>query len=353
MTRKSVVVSIAIWLAAGVALASWYDDYDAGLNAIRKGQWQAAISSMTAAIKAKPQESDKARTYGTQFINYHPYYYRGVAYLNTGQYDKAVADLEQATGIGEENVGPIEQLMSRAKAKLAQASTPEPQPAQPQPAAQPQPKIPVPAPQPTGPTISPAMRQQATEAINEADQARTRAQGRNAGSAPVFTQALQQLGDARQKSATAKSDDDLNAAIAAANNAKMFFDSAQGPTSVATSQPTKTVPQPPTKAVAATNATIAPTAQRVRTALEAYFRGDFQEAAVSFSKLSQELPKNGWIYAFLGASQYSIYAFEADDAYKAQAIESFKKAKQLRFHDELPPKYFSKRIRKAFREISG
>src|SRR6185436_9728354 len=116
MMRRLAVGTIALALSAGVALASWYDDYDAGLDAIRKGQWQAAITSMTAAIKAKPQESDKARTYGTQFINYHPYYYRGVAYLNTGQYEKAVSDLEAATGIGEENVGPIEQLVQRAKA---------------------------------------------------------------------------------------------------------------------------------------------------------------------------------------------------------------------------------------------
>jgi tetratricopeptide (TPR) repeat protein len=352
MMRKLVVISIAVMLSATAALASWYDDYDAGLAAIRKGNWQAAIKSMTDAIKAKPQESDKARTYGTQFINYHPYYYRGVAYLNTGQYDKAIADLEQATGIGEENVGPIEQLMQRAKSKLAQASTPEPQP---QPAApQPQPKpAPVPVPvQPAAPTINPALRQSAANAVTEADQARTKAASRPGASAsPNFSQGMTQLVDARNKAATAKSDDDLNAAIAAAGNAKMFFDSAAG-TAVATA-PTPT-PQPPTKITQATNLTVGSLAERVHRALEAYFAGDFETASARFQILSSDMPKNGWIYAFLGASQYSMYAFERDENYKAKAMQSFKKAKQLRFKDgELPTKYFSKRIRKAFREAEG
>jgi tetratricopeptide (TPR) repeat protein len=351
MMRKFVVVSIAVMMSATAALASWYDDYDAGLAAARKGNWQAVVQSMSAAIKVKPKEGNKERTYGTQFYNYHPYYYRGVAYLNLGQYDKAIADLEAAEGIGEENLGPIEQLIQRAKGKLAQANTPEPQPPAPQPAApQPKPVVPVPAPQPAAPTINPALRQSATNAVNEADQARTKAQSRPGGSAsPNFSQGITQLGDARTKVSTAKSDDDLNAAIAAAGNAKMFFDSAGG-TAVATA-PT---PQPITKATAATNATVATLAQRVHQALEAYFAGDFETAEARFRLLSTDMPRNGWIYAFLGASQYSMYAFEADENYKTKAIQSFKKAKELHFKDgNLPPKYFSKRIRKAFQLAAG
>jgi hypothetical protein len=63
------------------------------------------------------------------------------------------------------------------------------------------------------------------------------------------------------------------------------------------------------------------------------------------------MPNNGWIYAFLGASQYSLYAFEADENYKKEALNSFRKAKQLRrWNDGLPQKYFSRRIRDAFRD---
>ena len=354
MTRKLAVALLAVWLAAGVAAAAeWYDNYDEGIAAVRKGQWQTVVQKMSAAIGAKSQENDKLRTYGTQFYNYHPYYYRAVAYLNLGQYEKAITDLQQTSGPGEENLGSIDTLMQRAKTKLAQASAPEPQPAapQPQPAApQPQPRV-VPAPQPAAPAISPAMRQQATAAINEADQARTKAQSRNAGSSPAFTQAMNQFADARTKAATPKSDDDLSAAIASANNAKMFFDSATGPTAVATTRPKL---QPPTKVTSATNLTMRPTNERVRTALETYFRGDFGAAEQAFSQLTRELPSNGWIYAFLGASQYSLYAFELDDNYKTKAMESFKKAKQLHFRNgDLPSRYFSRRIRKVFKDATG
>src|ERR1041385_806426 len=82
-----------VFFAASAAFASWYDDYDAGLDAVRKGQWQTVIAKMTAAISGNAKENDKARTYGAIFINYHPYYYRAVAHLNLGHYEQAVADL--------------------------------------------------------------------------------------------------------------------------------------------------------------------------------------------------------------------------------------------------------------------
>ena len=87
----------------------------------------------------------------------------------------------------------------------------------------------------------------------------------------------------------------------------------------------------------------------MRVALEAYFRGDFDDASRGFQRLSQDLPKNGWIWAFLGASQYSQYAFEADESFRAAAIDSFRKAKRLRsWKNGLPERYFSKRIRRVF-----
>ena len=112
--RRLSIALLLVFTATG-AFASWYDDYDAGINAANKGQWSTVIQKMSAAIKGSPKENDKARTYGAIFISYHPYYYRAVAYLNTGKYEQAVADLEQASGPGEENLGSIETLMSRAK----------------------------------------------------------------------------------------------------------------------------------------------------------------------------------------------------------------------------------------------
>ncbi|HEV7427668.1 MAG TPA: tetratricopeptide repeat protein [Thermoanaerobaculia bacterium] len=351
-SARSVTIGLAVFLAASAAFASWYDDYDDGLKAARNGQWSVVIQKMTAAIKSNRTENDKAREYGTIFINYHPYYYRGIAYLNTGKYEQAVADLEQATGPGEENLGSIETLMSRAKGKLAQASTPPaPEPQQPQPVA-PQPRIvptPVPVPvQPSAPVINPALRQQAAAEINTARTRIAAAMQRKAGNTPQYSQATQALTDAMTRSGNARTDDDLRAAIASAQNAAMVADLAPAPGAP--------IPAPvpvPTRPTQASAVVLADSTKRVRDALESYFSGEFEDATKKFRTLAQDLPNNGYIWAFLGASQYSQYAFEADDRYKDEAMQSFRKAKSLhKWNGGLPPKYFSRRIRKVFDSAS-
>ncbi|HXH38341.1 MAG TPA: hypothetical protein VNN08_06915 [Thermoanaerobaculia bacterium] len=350
-STRTFTIGFALLLAASTALASWYDDYDAGLNAARSGQWGVVIQKMSAAIKGNSKENDKARTYGAIFISYHPYYYRAVAYLNTGKYEQAVSDLEQSNGIGEENLGSIETLMSRAKSKLAQASAPQPEPQpQPQPVTPtPRPPVPVPMPvQPSAPLIDPALRQQAVAAINRAETRIAAAQQRKAGNTPQYAQATQALADALTRSANPRTNDDLNAAIASAGNAATIADLAPAPGAP--------IPPPtsiPTRPTAASNLVLADASHRVRDALESYFRGDFEEASTKFRTLSRDMPTNGWIWAFLGASQYSQYAFEADDSYKREAMESFRKAKNSRrWNGGLPEKYFSKRIRKVFDNAS-
>jgi tetratricopeptide (TPR) repeat protein len=350
MRTRTCTIALALLLAATAALASWYDDYDAGVNAAKNGQWAVVIQKMSAAIKSNGKENDKARTYGAIFISYHPYYYRAVAYLNTGKYEQAVADLEQSSGAGEENLGSIETLMARAKTKLAQSSTPqpEPQPPAPTPRVVPVP-VPVPVPvQPAAPTIDPALRQQAAAAINQAKVRIAAAQQRKAGNTPQYAQATQALTDALTRSGNPRSNDDLNAAISSANNAATIADLAPAPG--APIPPPTAIPTRPTQA---STLVLADASKRVRDALESYFRGDFDEASTKFRSLSQEMPKNGWIWAFLGASQYSQYAFEADDNYKNAAMESFRKAKNLhKWNGGLPQRYFSKRIRKVFDSAS-
>ncbi|HUJ12668.1 MAG TPA: hypothetical protein VL284_02675 [Thermoanaerobaculia bacterium] len=348
--KRRALIAIGLLFAATAAVASWYDDYDAGIDAVRKGQWPTVIQKMTAAISGNGKETNNARTYGNIFINYHPFYYRGLAYLRTGQYQKAVSDFEQTSGPGELDRGSIDELMQEAKSRLAAASTPEPQPVQPQPR-------PVPV-QPAGPVIDAALRQQVTSAIGAANQSLAGARGRNAAATSEYGKAVNALADANQKAATAKSNEDLQAALAEANNAKLFADSAVAPAPVPQAQPQPAIvqqPRPPlSKPTTATGAVLGDTARRVRSALVSYFDGDFDEAATQFQRLTEEMPTNGWIWAFLGASQYSQYAFEADDTYRDAALKSFRKAKQYRKwpKDGLPQKYFSKRIRNAFAEAS-
>ena len=104
--KRQLFLGIALLLIADAALASWYDDYNDGIAAVRKGSWPTVIQKMTAAISGNPKENNNARTYGNIFINYHPYYYRGLAYLRTGQYEKAIKDFEETSGPGEIRLPP-------------------------------------------------------------------------------------------------------------------------------------------------------------------------------------------------------------------------------------------------------
>jgi len=352
MKRTPIVIAAALCLAlsAGVALASWYDDYDAGVDAARKGQWQVVVQKMTAAINGNGKEADRTRTYGAIFINYHPYYYRAVANLNLGKYQQAISDLEKTSGPGEENLGSIDELMRRAKAKQAEATAPvEPPPSKPPVTT----TVSTPV-QPVGPTIDNALRTRARAAL---DQARTHveaAQQRKATASPQYQNALNAYTEANTRLATAKSNDDLNAVVAAADNITLLADSAQAP-SVPTVVPPISIPtRPVTRPDSAAGDALAATRNRLRHALQSYFSGDFGEAAQQFETLTRDLPTNGWIWAFLGASQYSQYAFEGEDSYKASAIDSFRKAKTFgKWRDGLPQKYFSRKIRKAFKETTG
>ncbi len=345
MTRVRLLsIALILLCVPVVAFASWYDDYDAGVNAARKGDWNGVVSKMSSAIKGKGSENNHERTYGAIFINYHPYYYRGVAYLNLGKYEQAISDFEKTSGPGEVDLGGIDTLMQRAKSKLESSQTPvEPSPTPVQP--RPTPPTPTPTPVPTAPAMDPALRSRVQAALDNANAHLKSAQQRKATASPQYTQAMNAVMSANSGLASAKTNDDLNNVMATAQNAVLLADSAPAPGAPPAPVPTLV----PTKPVQATDLALGPTKERLRKALEKYFSGEFEEATRGFASLSKDLPNNGWIWAFLGASQYSQYAFEADDTYKAAAMVSFKKAKQLgRFNGGLPQKYFSKRIRKAF-----
>jgi tetratricopeptide (TPR) repeat protein len=347
MTRALTLAAVLFTLVfASAAHASWYDDYDAGVAAARAGNWQTVIARMSAAIKGNPSENNKARTYGAIFINYHPYYYRGVACLNSGRYEQAIADLERTSGAGPENLGSIGELLDRAKKQLAASSAPEPEPVKPEPVPV-RPVVTPPAPvQPAAPQIDPGLRQRASAALAATKQKLQQAQQRKASGSAQYTQAVSLFTDASTRSTSVKSNDDLNAIIAMAENAGDLAELAMPP-----NVPAPTAAPVPTRPVIAADTVLSDTKQQLRRALEDYFNGEFDHASRQFSDLSRKLPTNGWIWAFLGASQYSQYAFEADESYRAAARRSFRKAKQLRtWKGGLPDKYFSKRIRRAFNE---
>lgn len=346
MTRiRTFALALFTLALAATAQASWYDDYEAGVTAARAGNWSTVVTKMTAAIKGQPNENNKARTYGAIFINYHPYYYRGVGYLNTGKYELAIADLERTQGPGEVDLGPIGSHIERAKRQLAVATAPAPEPVRQEPV---RPVVTPPA--PVVPQIDPALRQRASAALNAAKGKIQQAQSRRASASPQYTQALTIYSDATSRIANAKSNDELNAIMALADNAGDLADLAIAP---AAPVPAPAIAQTPTKPITATQTVLSDYEPQLRRALDDYFSGEFGRASRQFEDLSAKLPSNGWIWAFLGASQYSQYAFEADDRYRQQALRSFRKAKALKKWGKagLPDKYFSRRIRRAFENV--
>jgi tetratricopeptide (TPR) repeat protein len=348
-------IAVLLLAVAGVAQASWYDDYDAGLAAARAGNWSVVAQKMSAAIKGNGSESNKARTYGAIFINYHPYYYRGVANLNLGKYEQAISDLEKTSGPGPENLGSIESHLERAKRQLQTTNTPDPDPTPAPPTRVPPPTATAP-PVVQTPQVDPALRQRASAALSGAKQKLTAAQQRRATASPQYTNAVNMFTEASTRQSAARTNDDFNTVITMADNAGDLADLAAAP-AVATAPPPSLTPSTTPvipKSTAATDAVLDDYRRQLRRALENYFAGDFEEASRDFESLSRKLPGNGWIWAFLGASQYSQYAFEADESYRRSALRSFQKAKQLRsWRGGLPEKYFSRRIRNAFRDTAG
>jgi tetratricopeptide (TPR) repeat protein len=356
MTRPIFAAAVLTLVFATAAQASWYDDYDAGLAAIKSGNWNVAVQKMSAAIKGNPKEGTRVRTYGTIMISYHPYYYRGAAYLNSGRYEEAIADFERTSGQASD-LGSLDALMGRAKKALAAANEPEPAPVQTRPEpVRPAPVVTQPAPAQTAPVvpqIDPGLRQRAGSALAAAKQKIQQAQQRRASTSPQYAQAMSIYTDATTRNASARNNDDLNSVITMAGNAGDLADLAAAPAAaapapvIATTTPSPLVPKP----TAAARNVMDEYSDELRGALELYFAGEFEEAAERFQDLTTKMPNNGWIHAFLGASQYSRYAFEADESYRKAAMDAFRKAKQLRsWKDGLPSRYFSKRIRQAFSE---
>ena len=341
-------IAVLCLAVAGSASASWYDDYDAGVKAARAGNWNVVVDKMTKAIAGSGNESNKARTYGAIFINYHPYYYRGVALSNLGQYQQAINDFEKTAGPGEFDMGSLDTLIKDAKRKLDESNTPTP---------------------PPPPVMDPALRRRAEGAVASARNRVDAAVQRRATGAPQYASAIRELEDANRSLVSARSNEDLQAVIASAEKASDLANGAQPPPP----PPPVPVPAPvgggggtPPVPVGGGGSTGGSTggggrisgagdealkAARVKLnrALVKYFNGDFDLAIPDFRDLTVEMPRNGWIWAFLGASEYSVYAFEADPSFRVRALESFRQARNYGFKNP-PARYFSKKIIRAFND---
>ncbi len=97
--RSAICVTLLL-IVPSVVSAQWYDSYERGIDAVKAQQWENVVRQMSDAITDKDEEKANAKTYGLRFIDYFPYVYRGMAYYELGQYQKALDDLQRSQQIG-------------------------------------------------------------------------------------------------------------------------------------------------------------------------------------------------------------------------------------------------------------
>lgn len=123
--RTSFFAVLAI-LAASSVFAEWYKDYEAGVDMVKKGQCDAAIPRLQAAVSQKPDEGSSIKFYGMKFADYFPHYYLGLCYFNTKDYTAALREFDQSERYGAIRKKPdlaakITNLRSLAQAQITVA----------------------------------------------------------------------------------------------------------------------------------------------------------------------------------------------------------------------------------------
>ena len=95
-----ILAVLAISLATPAFADLWYEHYKKGEDALNQRNWKEAIDQFTQAVEKKRDPGMQVRTYGMNFINYHPYLKLGIAYFNLGQIDAALQAFDTEEGFG-------------------------------------------------------------------------------------------------------------------------------------------------------------------------------------------------------------------------------------------------------------
>lgn len=365
MNRKASILALLLLLAASIASGKeFFDSYKEGIDAVRQKNWQVVVQKMTEAIGKNPREGKATRTYGNIFIAYHPYYYRGIAYFSLSEFEKAISDLQRATGAGEVDLGSVSSFITRAETRLAveaQAAPVRPLPVQQEPVREPpqqaplvQPPVQEPPqrPQPQRPLIDPAItaaRNRAETLITRAEQAQLEARRARAETyaSSEYEQAQRLLLEAKTRSASAERALEWKQAGDIADRAGRTF-------GLAVTRAQMQLSSRQSMPATAADDLVADTKAQVRRALEHYFHGQFRESAREFEALTQKSQsENAMIWAFLGASQYYMYYLEGESNREARraAEQAFRKARTLRANLQLEPRYFSPRVREFYEAL--
>lgn len=345
MRRRSAVIFVFTLLLSSAAFAkNYFDAYQDGLKAAANRDWNTVVQKMTEAIAGNAKEG-KVRPYGTIFEEYHPYYYRGIAYFELERFDEAIADLRKATGPGKVQLGDASSYIGRAETKLAAAKTPPPGGGGTTTTTTP----PIDT-RPAGPDPAIAQnRSRADQMLRDAQRARDEARNAKAETyaASVYSQGSRFLESAGDKRITASTADEWRAVADDADKAQRAFVAAA---QRARDEAGRTV----TITESATTEVVNAGRENIRNALELYFAGDFNGSAKAFQRLANASQKdNSMVWAFLGAARYYNYYLtgSSDATQLSQATEAFKNARKLNPSLQLSTKYFSPRVRNFYKGV--
>lgn len=86
----------------GLFNQQWWNYFERGMSYAEGEFWAEAKADFEAAIRQRGEDRRRARTYGMHFVDYFPHRELGVLYYRTGQYERAIEELEQSL-TSEEN----------------------------------------------------------------------------------------------------------------------------------------------------------------------------------------------------------------------------------------------------------
>jgi len=126
-------------------LAQWHVSYKNGLKAMERGDWNGARGWFADALRAKGQESKRARAGGVMFIEYFPHREIGICYFHLGDIERAKQEL--SISLAQEYSARAQQFLQRIARgeRPAGVSPAVPTPSPPVLTTQPQPVAPKPA----------------------------------------------------------------------------------------------------------------------------------------------------------------------------------------------------------------
>jgi hypothetical protein len=107
--------------SSGTFRGKWWNYYDRGLFYAGKADWEGAITEIGQAISMRDKDQRMARTYGMHFIDYFPHRELGIAYLNTGEINTALTELELS--LRQEESAKAVYYLNRTRRLLLQRQT--------------------------------------------------------------------------------------------------------------------------------------------------------------------------------------------------------------------------------------